>query len=79
MTAQSDSERRNQLLDSLKEAIDEWAENEEQKVNDEITFCKSVLRGRTGSERLARSNTAEAQLLVIDDIQSFLSGDGAGT
>ena len=77
MTTQSDTERRNELLDELKEAVDDWAENEEQKVTDEVDFMKSVLRGRTGSERLARSNTQEARLLVIDDIQSFLTGDGA--
>lgn len=77
MTAQADTERRNALLDELKEAVDDWAEAEERKVENEITFMKSVLRGRTGSERLARSNTEEARVLVIDDITSFLTGDGA--
>jgi hypothetical protein len=77
MTAQSDTERRNEILDELKEALDEWADQEEEKVQNEIDFMKSVLRGRTGSERLARSNTAEARVLVIDDIQSFLTGEGA--
>jgi hypothetical protein len=77
MTTQSDAERRNALLDELKTAVDEWATNEERRVQDEVVFVKSVLRGRTGSERLARSNTAEARVLVIDDITSFLTGDGA--
>jgi hypothetical protein len=77
MTAQADIERRNALLDELKDALDEWGDAEEQKIEDEVTFMKSVLRGRTGSERLARSNTAQARILVIDDINSFLSGDGA--
>jgi len=77
MTTQSDPERRNALLDELKSAVDAWAESEEKKVKDEITFMKSVLRGRTGSERLARSNTTEARVLVINDISSFLTGDGA--
>lgn len=77
MSAQSDTERRNALLDELKEALDEWAEQEEEKIQDEIDFMKSVLRGRTGSERLARSNTTEARVLVLDDIQSFLTGEGA--
>jgi hypothetical protein len=77
MTAQADLERRNALLDELKEAVDDWAEAEEEKVNKEIDFMKSVLRGRTGSERLSRSNTEEARVLVLDDIDSFLTGDGA--
>lgn len=77
MTAQSDLERRNALLDELKEALDEWAEAEEEKIDKEGDFMRSVLRGRTGSERLARSNTEEARILAINDISSFLSGDGA--
>lgn len=77
MSAQSDTERRNRILDELKSATDDWAEAEEKRIQDEVTFLKSVLRGRTGSERLARSNTAQARILVIDDINSFLSGDGA--
>lgn len=77
MTAQADKERRDALLDELKQAVDDWAEAEEEKVTKEIDFMKSVLRGRTGSERLSRSNTEEARILVIDDIDSFLTGDGA--
>lgn len=77
MTTQSDTARRNAILDALQSALTEWADSEEKKVEDEVSFLKSVLRGRTGSERLARSNTQEAAILVIDDISSFLTGDGA--
>lgn len=76
-TSQAAIDARNQLLDDLKSALDEWHEHETQRIDDEVTFVKSVLRGRTGSERLARSNTAEAQILVIDDINSFLAGTSA--
>ncbi len=74
MTAQSDKVARDQLLDDLKEALDDWFDAEESRINDEVTFVQSVLRGRTGSERLARANTREAEILVIDDINSFLAG-----
>lgn len=74
MTTQHDKEARDQLLDDLKDAVDEWFDAEEQRITDEVTFVKSVLRGRTGSERLSRSNTREAEILVIDDITSFLAG-----
>lgn len=74
MTAQSDTEARNALLDELQRALDDWHTQEIQRIDDEVTFIKSVLRGRTGSERLARSNTEEARILVIDDINSFLAG-----
>ena len=76
-TTQSDTERRNQILDELKTATDEWFAAEEKRITDEVTFVKSVLRGRTGSERLNRSNTTEARILILDDIQSFLSGGSA--
>lgn len=74
MTTQSDKERRDALLDELKTATEEWYGAEKQRIEDEVTFAKSVLRGRTGSERLARSNTEEARILVQDDVTSFLAG-----
>jgi hypothetical protein len=74
MTTQSDKTARDKLLDDLKTAVDEWYTAEEKRINDEVAFVKSVLRGRTGSERLARANTQEAGILVINDIGTFLSG-----
>ena len=75
MTTPDDrTEARNQLLDRLKTAFDEWYTKEEKRLTDEATFLKSVLRGRTGSERVSRSNTSEAEVLVINDINSFLAG-----
>ena len=76
MTTQSDIDARNALLDQLKNALEDWHTQTIQKIDDEVDFAKSVLRGRTGSERLQRSNTSEAQILVIDDITSFLAGTG---
>jgi len=65
---------RNQRLDRLQSAFNEWHDREKSRLEDEVTFLKSVLRGRTGSERLSRANTAEAEVLVVNDISSFLSG-----
>lgn len=68
------TEARNQLLDRLQSAFNEWHDREKSRLEDEATFLKSVLRGRTGSERVSRSNTSEAEVLVINDINSFLAG-----
>lgn len=68
---------RNQLLDRLQTAFNEWHDREKSRLENEATFLKSVLRGRTGSERVARSNTQAAEVLVIDDISSFLAGTTA--
>jgi hypothetical protein len=73
-SSQAAIDARNQLLDELKSALDEWHDKEIKRIDDEVTFVKSVLRGRTGSERLSRSNTEQARVLVIDDITSFLTG-----
>ena len=68
------TQRRDQLLDELKSATDEWYKAEKKRIEDEVLFLKSVLRGRTGSDRLNRTNTTQAAVLVIDDITSFLAG-----
>lgn len=68
------TEERDALLDRLKDALDEWYDHEKAELEDEATYLKSVLRGRTGSERLAQENTTEAEVLVINDIASFLTG-----
>lgn len=65
---------RNAKLDRLQQAFNDWYDSEHKRLTDEATYLKSVLRGRTGSERLARENTTEAEVLVTNDITSFLSG-----
>lgn len=76
MATDDRTEARNAKLDRLKDALTEWYDREKARLEDEATFLKSVLRGRTGSERLSRENTSEAEVLVTDDITSFLSGGG---
>lgn len=68
------TEARNAKLDRLKDAFDQWYNDEHDRLTNESTFLKSVLRSRTGSERLSRSNTTEAEVLVTNDIESFLTG-----
>jgi len=74
MSSDAQREERDARLDRLQEALDSWYEKERGRLEDEATFLKSVLRGRTGSERLSRENTSEAEVLVVDDITSFLAG-----
>jgi hypothetical protein len=74
---QSDKARRDAILDELKTAMTQYFDKESKRINDEATFIKSVIRGRTGSDRLRASNVTTARILVLDDITSFLTGDGA--
>jgi len=72
MATQEEIDARNQRLDALQTALDEWHEKERGRLTDEAAFLRSFLRGRTGAERLSRSNTSEATELVQTDITSFL-------
>lgn len=67
-------EERNAILDELEQAVEDWYGRERQRVEDDVTFLKSVLRGRTGSESVARANTATARVLVLTSVDAFLAG-----
>lgn len=65
---------RNARLDSLKAAIIAWSDKRTKQLNDEVTFSKRVLQGRTGSERLANAPVQAASDLVVEEIDDFLTG-----
>ena len=65
---------RDKRLDELKKATTDWADKETKRLNDEVTFLKSVLQGRTGAGRLTNQNVADASKLVVDEISQFLTG-----
>ena len=65
---------RNKRLDLLKKAVDKWAKEETKRLEDEATFLESILKGRTGAGRLTKQNVADAQKLVVDEIDQFLTG-----
>lgn len=66
--------RRDALLDELLEAFEQWHDKETERVDREVRYLKSVLRGRTGSDRLGSSSTEEAAQIVQNDIDAFLTG-----
>lgn len=74
MSTDPRTQRRDQLLDELRSATDQWYQAEKKRIEDEVTFLKSVLRGRTGSDRVSKSNTSQGTVLAINDINSFLAG-----
>lgn len=74
MTLEARKADRDKRLDDLKAATDEWADNEIKRLEDEATFLKSILKGRTGAGRLANQNVADSSKLVVDEIGTFLEG-----
>ena len=65
---------RNARLDHLIREADAWAEKRLKYLEDQATRGKSILRGRTGAERLNNASVSSATLLLTDEIDKFLSG-----
>lgn len=65
---------RNKRLDALAEATKSWADKRTTELQDKVASAKLILKGRTGSERLASSTTQAAEGFVVDEINAFLTG-----
>jgi len=65
---------RDARLDALKSATVKWADIERKRLEDEATFLRSILKGRTGAGRLTNQNVADSSKLVVDEIAQFLTG-----
>jgi hypothetical protein len=68
------TEARNARLTALKNATTQWADNQTKYLNDQVTFAKRILRGRTGSERLTSTALSLGKDIVVDEINTFLTG-----
>jgi len=62
---------REQRLQVLADATKLWAEKRTKELNDNVATAKKILKGRTGSERLASATAKAATDLVLDEIDSF--------
>jgi hypothetical protein len=71
---ETNQDARNARLTELKNATIEWADKEKKRLEDEATFLKSILKGRTGAGRLTNQNVADSSKLVVDEISRFLTG-----
>lgn len=63
--------QRNANLDALKKAVEEWANQEKSRLENESLFIKSVLQGR-GADAVAITNLSEASVALGDEISRFL-------
>jgi hypothetical protein len=63
---------RNARLDALAQAVTFWADKQRQAINNRVASSKNILKGRTGSERLAQSNVQGASDLVVSSLDAFL-------
>ena len=70
--AQTSTSARDERLTALSEAVESWADAEEQRLQQEKQFLESVFNGRTNGGSLAEYVTEEASSLLEDEINAFL-------
>ncbi len=63
---------RNKRLDSLVAASKAWTDKRLKELQDRVAVTKKILKGRTGSERLANATQQAAQDVVVNEIDDFL-------
>ncbi len=76
-TSPPTKDERDANLDALQTSLDEWADSEKTRLENEVKFMRSVLKGRTGSETAGTLNLASAGDVIVAEIENFLSF-GAG-
>lgn len=62
---------RNTHLNDLQTAVDDWAETEKTRLDNEVTFLRSVLAGRNASD-VGTKNLAQTSVLLQVEINDFL-------
>jgi hypothetical protein len=72
-TTSTDDERR-QRLESLRSAVNDFADREIERLGKEKDFLTSVVDGRTSSGQLAGDNSERASVLAQEEINAFLEG-----
>ncbi len=65
-------EQRNARLDAVVHATEAWADRRTREFEDRVASAKKILKGRTGSERLAAASSQAAAELVVNEIDDFL-------
>jgi hypothetical protein len=65
---------RDARLDALSSALSAWSIQRTTYLNNQVAFCKRVLKGRTGAERLNAVTSTQANALTVDSLTQFLTG-----
>lgn len=73
MSSSPSEAARNARLDALVTATTQWADRRTKELNDKVSVIKKILKGRTGSERLASATSQAASDAVVREIDEFLA------
>jgi len=73
-STQAERDARDARLDGLKTATTEWHTKRRQQLENESALAKKILKGRTGAERLNNASVEAASDLLVDELNTFLTG-----
>jgi hypothetical protein len=65
---------RDERLLVLKNAVEEWTNREEERLQKEAEFLRSVRDGLASAGALSSRTTSEASALTQEELDEFLSG-----
>lgn len=60
-------------LDSMQTALDQWADSEKTRLENEVKFMRAVLQGR-GASNTGSKNLASTSALLQTEINDFIVG-----
>lgn len=66
---------RNQRLDALLVATEEWGNKRVKELENKVTLVKALLKGHTGTERIAQNVTNQTKEIVVSAIEEFLDAE----
>lgn len=75
MAEDQTTKERNARLDKLKLLTQQWADQQKKRLNEQVSLGKRILKGRTGSERLAQASVQSVSDLTVNQINDFLTGE----
>ena len=70
----ADKGARDARLGELDKSVTKWATARRKYLNDQVSFGRRLLKGRTGAERLNDASVSSASELLVDEIEEFLTG-----
>lgn len=60
-------------LDQLKDAVKNWSKKEQDRLEHEVKFMRTVLKGRTGSEKAGTENLNTLQEILKLEVEDFIA------
>lgn len=64
---------RSDRLQQLQQAVQQYVQNEQTRISNEVSVLQDILNGRTGGAGVQQSGTAVVSAVAQNDLSAFLS------